>query len=182
MHTCIHPCMHACIHAYIHPCMHACIHTYIQTHIHAYIHPCIQTHTHTTTGKKKHDNPRVFSDMLEPGCPCLLSSLKTMWQSAPLFLHGQWAQLRDVLPAEVAETGGRDQQQRLKILQKRIQRWRNKVGSERTSFVESLEAELQLNLDQDWCQKHCVFFSMLFILAKLDGKYGFWVKDGWSGK
>ena len=77
-----------------------------------------------------------------------------MWQlSAPAILHGPWAQLQDLLPEEVAtsqpEIRREKRLKRLKILQKRIQGWRNKVASERTAFVELLEAELQLNLDQD---------------------------------
>eukprot|EP00435_Cladocopium_sp_Y103_P021833 s1090_g5.t1 len=100
-------------------------------------------------------------------CPCLLSGLKMMWQSAPLILHGPWAQLRDVLPevAETSETGCGQRLRRLKILQKRIQSWRNKVGSERTSFVESLEAELQqLKLDQDF-SVHSVLCRAVAALA-----------------
>ena len=82
-------------------------------------------------------------------CPCLLTGLKLIWQTQKddLYGSGPWAALRDVMPAEVLsnlEISLMRPEKSVRLLQKAIQLWRNKSSGERCSFVEGLEAELQL--------------------------------------
>ena len=102
-------------------------------------------------------------------CPCLLTGLKMIWQTAWFDgpCDGPWARLQEAMPAEVLSTapscGSADilRQRKevaflmprpgksVRLLQKSVQNWRNKAVGERDSFVESLEAELEQLHDSD---------------------------------
>ena len=91
-------------------------------------------------------------------CPCLLTGLKLIWQTQQdaLYGSGPWAELRDVMPAEVLSTPritsrfeiSLKPEKSVRLLQKAIQCWGNKSSGERCSFVEALEAELQQLQDE----------------------------------